>query len=206
MVLKVKSSFLVNEFGPTSLCNVFYKIGSKSIVNRIKPFMHCIIHESQTEDRLIIDNAIITFEAFYSINVDAISEEIHFALKLNLSKAFDRVECSITHAMTFPSNSVMIIMKCMCLVSYSILLNGTLTEMFVPNRGIEQCDHLSLFLFIISAMGHLAMSRFTERTRALSSLKFHNSCPSITHLFIVDDSILFCNANAGNANLVARIL
>lgn len=43
LIPKVNSPRKISEFKPISLCNVVYKIGSKMIANRLKPFMNDII-------------------------------------------------------------------------------------------------------------------------------------------------------------------
>lgn len=47
---------------------------------------------AKVENRFITNNFIIAFEAFHSMKNGKINGSNHFALKLDLSKAFDRVE------------------------------------------------------------------------------------------------------------------
>ena len=57
----------VNHFRPISLCNVIYKVISKIIVNRLKPFMDYLITPFENafiRGRNISDNNLITFEIF----------------------------------------------------------------------------------------------------------------------------------------------
>lgn len=67
LIPKVKSAFYVKDFRSISLCNVTYKLVSKVIVNRLRASMSSVIHDSQNalvKNRLIIDNIIVSFEAF----------------------------------------------------------------------------------------------------------------------------------------------
>ncbi|WOH08816.1 hypothetical protein DCAR_0728264 [Daucus carota subsp. sativus] len=46
LIPKVKAPKTVGDFHPISLCNVLYKVISKVLINRLKPILPRIIHET----------------------------------------------------------------------------------------------------------------------------------------------------------------
>ena len=82
-------------------------------------------------------------------------------MKLDLEKAYDKLECSFIHrvlqAFHFPPKISRIIMSCVTSSSTSILVNGGALEHFEPSRGIRQGDPLSPYLFIL-CMEYLGIS------------------------------------------------
>ena len=94
LIPKVKNPEFVSEFWPISLCNVLYKIFSKVLANRLKSIIPKIITKHQsafTKSRLILDNILVAFESLHSMQKHTGKNDF-MAIKLDISKAYDRVE------------------------------------------------------------------------------------------------------------------
>lgn len=74
------------------------------------------------------------------------------ALKLDMSKAYDQLECpfvlEVLSSVGFPIHLVNLIGRCISLVSYKFLINDQLNNGFTE-RGLCQGDKLSPCLFIL---------------------------------------------------------
>lgn len=97
LISKIKKPKSMMDFHPISLCNVLYKIFSKVLVNRIKPILSNIIGDAQSafvSNRLILYNIIIASEVFHwLITKHQSSGKDAYAIKIDMGKAYDRVEC-----------------------------------------------------------------------------------------------------------------
>ena len=95
LIPKLKDSVSLKNFRPISLCNVIYKVISKCLANRLRPLLEDIISLTQSAfipGRLITHNALIAFECFDTIQKSKDNTGKFCAFKLDLSKAYDRVD------------------------------------------------------------------------------------------------------------------
>lgn len=94
LISKISNPSKASDFRPMSLCNVVHKI-SKAFVNRLKPTLPTIIFKSQSAfipRRLIMDNVIVAYEAFHTMKTRQRGLQSCMTIKLNISKAYDRIE------------------------------------------------------------------------------------------------------------------
>ena len=132
------------------------------------------------------------------------------ALKLDMSKAYDRVEWEnmerVMIKMGFHARWIQLMMRCITTASYSVLIDGQPHGHITPTRGLRQGDPLSPYFFLMC----------TEALHGLISKAAHNGdirgvslCwngPRITHLLFADDSLLFCRAREEEYQSLLEVL
>ena len=132
------------------------------------------------------------------------------AIKLDMSKAYDRVEWDYLKAVMlklgFHSKLIDLIMECVSTVSYSILIGGEPMGRVLPGRGLKQGDPLSSYLFLLCAEGLSSLLRKAEAENLISGMAASRHGPIVSHLFFADDSLLFCKASVEACEFLQEVL
>ena len=197
LIPKIEKPKKVSDFRPIRLCNVIYRIIAKNIANRLKIILHQIISLTQSTfipNRLMTDNIIIGYECLHKIRHSKSKKQGLVALKLDISKAYDRVEWSFVEAsmlkLGFSHSWVDLIMRCITSTSFSVLINGVSKGLITPQRGLRQGCPLSPYLFIMCAEVFSSLLLQAEKQNLIQGLRFGSST-TISHLLFADDSLIF---------------
>lgn len=203
----------MTDLRPIALCNVLYKIITKVLANRMKPLLDGLISPNQSAfipGRLISDNVLVSFEVLHYLKRKRQGKTGYMALKLDMSKAYDRVEWPFLRAimkkMGFDELFVQRVIHCVSSARYMIVHDGHQIGPIIPSRGIRQGDPLSPYLFILCAEGLSALIRRYESRGWLHGCKVAQGAPSVTHMLFADDSYLYCRATPDEANHVRELL
>lgn len=179
----------MRDLRPIALCNVLYKIIAKVLANRLKSVLPNLISECQAaflQGRSIHDNIVAAFELIHAMKRNTKKKKGNVALKIDISKAFDRLRWDFVQAMLermgFGVRFVGWIMHCITTVKYHICLNGELFGPITPGRGLRQGDPLSPYLFILCSEGLSALLRRAERNSLIHGLRICRQAPPVTHL------------------------
>ena len=101
MIPKTERTTRMSELRPISLCNVWYKVISKVLCQRLKSCLPQLISETQSAfvpGRLISDNILIAQEMFHGLRTNKACQSKYTAIKTDMSKAYDRVEWDFIQA------------------------------------------------------------------------------------------------------------
>lgn len=213
LIPKVKDPSQVGDYRPISMCNVIYKVISRILTNRLKPYIAGCISSSQSAfvpGREISENVILLREVLHSFKSPS-HVNSDFCLKVDLSKAFDRMDWdfldSIIPLYGIPNQMRKWIMACVRSSEFSIVLNGGGSGgSFKLSCGLRQGCSLSPYLFI---MGMDLLSRSLAdlvKTCSIQGVKMAPSCTPITDILYADDLLLLGRATPQEAVLFKQAL
>ena len=142
---------------PIALCNVLYKIISKVLANRLKIVLPNCISNTQSAfvlRRSILDNAMVAIEVLHFMKAKTRGEDKYVALKLDISKAYDRMDWNYLRAvmnkMGFHNRWIHWMSMCVESVNYSVLVNGTQVGSYYSRAGSpSRGSSFSIFVYYL---------------------------------------------------------
>ena len=200
----------VKQFRPISLCNTLYKVVTKILVNRMKPLISGWISPNQNsfiKGRGPEINLVVTSEILHTMTKKS-GRWGWFALKIDLEKAYDRIEWSFMRRCLechdLDEKSISLIMNCVSQASSSVLVNGKKSERFHHSRGLRQGDPMSPYLFNICLEALSQMIHKECEEKEWTPFGVGRKKVPVSHLMFADDLILFGRVDETTAFSVRR--
>ncbi|KAL6195800.1 hypothetical protein ACLB2K_031418 [Fragaria x ananassa] len=173
LIPKVPNLEHMSDLRPIALCNVIYKICSKVLANRLKLLLPEVISPYQSA---FVPGRLITDKKG--------GEEGYMALKLDLSKAYYRMEWlflrKVLERFGFAVVWIEMVMQCVSSLRYSFLVRGKPGGFVIPSRGLRQGDPLSPYLFLLGAEGFSALLRRKQQLGWLLGLEICAEAPQMS--------------------------
>ncbi|KAM6543834.1 hypothetical protein CsatB_008281 [Cannabis sativa] len=213
LIPKKSNASKVCDFRPISLCSTFYKVIAKTIANCLKTVLTSLISHNQgafLSNRIIFDNILIANEVINAINGRKAGKVGWAGLKLDMEKAFDKVEWGFLESIflhfSFPTNFVSLVIRCVSTISFRLCINQGISNLIIPSRGIRQGDPLSPYLFLLVVEGLSVIIPSKEHLALFKDISICRSSPSISHMLFADDSLLFTQVSHHNSSYIQDIL
>ncbi|KAK8934810.1 hypothetical protein KSP39_PZI014724 [Platanthera zijinensis] len=155
LIPKCSSPSSLDHFRPISLCSTIYKVTANILANRMKPLLKRLISEDLAAfvpGRLIADNCMLAQELVHRLHTTE-SNTGYMAIKIDLEKAFDRMQWSFVKrallAFNFPPQWINLIMECISSPKFGLLIKGSRSKWINATCGLRQGCPLFPYLFIL---------------------------------------------------------
>lgn len=142
LIPKTSHATIVEDYKPTTCCNVVYKIISKMLYNILKMVLPDIISQNQSVfivRRTIVQNVLICQDLVRLYNRKHTTKSC--LIKVDLERTYDSIEWKfveeIMHALNFLGLFIIWIMACITTTSYIINLNGGCYGSIKGKRGLR---------------------------------------------------------------------
>ena len=212
LIRKKAHANYVTDYRPISLTNVAYRLIAKSLANRLKEELPDYIHHSQhafIQGRRITNNVIITQEIVHSFNLKSFKQHA-FMLKIDLAKAFDRIEWSFVldalRRKGYQGHFIKLVHACISTASFSVNINEESYGHVSATRGIRQGCPQPPYLFVL-AINELSIRLQDAMDNAeLTGVALGPGCPSIHSILFADDLIICGEADIQQVHTINNIL
>jgi len=210
LIPKVADPQYLNDYRPISLIGCMYKIVAKLLAKRLKRVLLSIINEAQSafiEGRHLLQSVLIANEV---IDKAKRSTKSCLIFKVDYEKAYDSVSWDFLLYMLkrlgFDSKWIRWMEGCLKSASISVLVNGSPTAEFIPQRGLRQGDPLAPFLFNVVVEALNGLMRTAVGANLYKGFTVGCNDVSISILQYVDDIIFFGEATMDNVKAIKAIL
>eukprot|EP01018_Ginkgo_biloba_P009696 Gb_25173 [translate_table: standard] len=210
LIPKEKNPSTSDRFRPISLCNVYYKIITKLMENRLKGILPKLISEEQggfVQGKQIADNVILVQEALHSA---CCRKGNLMLIKLDMAKAYDCLDITfllkVLERFGFCRGWRNWVEGCISNPSFLVLVNGSPVDFFKSDRGIRQGCPLSPSLFILMAKSLGRMLKENAERGLLEGAEVTTDCKRISHAQFMDDTILMGTTTMENAKIFKEVL
>ncbi|KAH1114716.1 hypothetical protein J1N35_008094 [Gossypium stocksii] len=201
LILKNKNPIDISEFRTICLVSSLYKIVAKVLSRRLSVVVGGVVSGTQRafiRGRQIFYGILIANEVIHSLKKNVIVGG-SLIFKLDFLKAYDSVCWDFLELVLlklgFGERWTGWMLECVSTVGAAVLINGVVTNEFSFARGLRQGDPFSPFLFIlVMEVLHLLLIE-AEKLGIIVGIKNVFPSPSISHLQLADDTILFLKAD-----------